>query len=295
MVEATIGKNLMKDIRDPLFIVATLFAFRLFPSAIVFGQVGDTVAIAPPFLDKYHRADWDGSVQLKRHNVVVFLYQNAALVYCDDEFVNTTSNSINIELSLPSTGYTIESFSGALLNSKGLLGLRMWVDDEQKLSSVQDYGNALWFSITPTFVPDRITSVRSMFWISTTMGSFVADPSLDSLTIPSGKRLFVVSYGQAADWDDTIEEANIKVVLKDGLLAAAAMLKASPEDFSSNDSTWTWTGLNIEPTIPDDVRLSYDTSMMEKTNLDSVSVLSAFFRKTGMDELLEFARARERN
>ena len=285
----------MKDIRDPLFIVATLFAFRLFPSAIVFGQDGDTVAIAPPFLDKYHRADWDGSVQLKRHNVVVFLYQNAALVYSDDEFVNTTSNSINIELSLPSTGYTIKSSSGALLNSKGLLGLRMWVDDEQKSSNVQDYGNALWFSITPTFIPGRITSVRSMFWIPTPVGSLVAGPSLDSLTIPPGKRLFVVSYSRAADWDDTIEEANIKVVLKDGLLAAAAMLKASPEDYSSNDSTWTWTRVNIEPTIADDVQLSYDTSMMEKTNLDSVSELSAFFRKKGMDELLEFVRARERN
>ncbi len=285
----------MNNRSNPTIFCTMLFVLQTVSAASIFGQVEDTIAIAPPFLDKYQRSDWDGSVQLKRHNVVVFLYQNAALVYCEDEFVNTANNSINMELSLPSTGYTMESTSGTLLHSKGLLGLRIWVDDEQKLSSVQDYGNALWFSITPTFVPDRITSVRSMFWIPTTIGSLAEDPSLDSLAIPPGKRLFVVNYSQASDWEDYIEEANIMVVLKEGLLASAATLKVSPEVSSRNDSTWTWTRVNIEPSIADNIQLAYDPSQIEKTNLDSMSELSAYFRKTGMDELLEFVRSLERN
>lgn len=285
----------MKKRRNPTTFIPMMLVVQTFSVMIAFGQVEDTIAIAPPIVDKYQRTDWDASVRLKRHNVVVFLYQNAALVYYEDEFINTTNTSISVELSLPSTGYTVQNSSGALLISKGLLGLRLWVDDERKSSSVATYGNDLWYSIRPTFFPGRVTRVRSMFWVPTIIGSLVADPSLDSSTIPSGKRLFVVSYGQAADWDDTIEEVNIKVVLKDGLLAAAAMLTASPEDYSSNDSTWTWTRLNIEPTIGDDVQFRYDTVMMEKTNLDSVSELSAFFMKAGMDQLLEFARGRKRN
>jgi hypothetical protein len=255
-----------------------------------YAQDQDTVAIVPPFLDKQQRDDWSGMIELERQEATILLYQNAAAVYMEADFNNKGSDSIRAEISLPSTGYTVNDIDGKEWNSKGILGVRLWVDGESVSPDIQLYGDDVWYSILPVFKTDRKTNIKALFWLPTTYGAFDESGSTDTSIIRKGKRGMMVCFSKAAMWNGDVNSAKFTVILKDGLIPADSLLDIIPKNYEQTDSSFIWELQNIEPTTENDIVISYDTIGKIITPLNTLTKNYDYILKNSYDELLECVR-----
>jgi hypothetical protein len=284
------GNNMKSSIHIlKIFTIIILF-LQIIGQQKSLAQEQDTIAIIPPFLDKYQRDDWSGMIELDRQETIILLYQNAAAVYMEADFNNKSSNSIRAEISLPSTGYTINDVDGKEWNSKGILGVKLWVDGESVTPEIQPYGDDIWYSILPIFKTDQKTNIKALFWLPTTYGAFDESGSTDTSFIEKGKRCMMVCFSKAAMWNDDINSAKFTVILKDGLIPTDSLLEILPESYEQTDSSFNWELQNIEPTTENDIVIRYDTNGNTITPLNTLTKNYDYILKYGYEELLEYVR-----
>ena len=236
------------------------------------------VAIIAPFLDRQHRDDWESTLQLARLEFVVFLYQDAAVVYSEADFVNTGTETMRTELGLPSAGFIAGAGSSEQDISRGILGVRLWVAGERFEPEIRRDGDVEWFTITPVFKPQVQTRVKSLFWVETTVGNDPADRAVGIL------------LSHAAIWKDVINSVDVTVVLKEGLTVADSLFEADPDNYSVEDSVLTWSFWNIDPTANEDISILYSSHRNQALDSIARESLSRFIIEQAYDEMLEYVR-----
>jgi hypothetical protein len=261
-----------------LFPIPLLIAFLPGSSIGQPTMQGNPVAIIPPFLDRLHRDDWESTLQLARQEFVVFLYHNAAVVYSEADFVNTGTDTLRVELGLPSTGYTIGKGLAEQDISSGVFGIQLWVSSERVKPKVHQGGDAEWVTVTPTFTPQIQTTVKALFWAETTIGG------------DSGDRAIGIPLSQSAIWKDLINSIDVTVVLREGLVSSDSLFQADPDPSSVEDSVLTWSFSEIEPNTDQDISILYHSSRNQALNEDERESLSRSVIEHAYDEILEYAR-----
>jgi hypothetical protein len=261
-----------------LFLIPFFIGFFSGSAAPQTTMQGNPVAIIPPFLDRLHRDDWESTLQLARQEFVVFLYHDAAVVYSEADFVNTGTDTLRVELGLPSTGYTIGKGLAEQDISSGVFGVQLWVSSERVKPKVHQGGDAEWVTVTPTFTPQVQTTVKALFWAETKIGD---DP---------GDRAIGIPLSQAAIWKDVINSIDVTVVLKEGLVSSDSLFQADPDPSSIEDSVLTWSFSEIEPSTDQDISILYHSSRNQALSDDERESLSRFIIEHAYDEILEYAR-----
>jgi hypothetical protein len=269
------------------FIVVILF-FQIIGQQTSQAQEQDTIAIIPPFLDKYQRDDWSGALELDRQEVVVFLYQNAAAVYMEADFNNLGVDSVSAEIGLPSTGYTIQDYENKEWNSKGLLGVKIWVDGEGMAPDLEEYSGDIWYSITPLFRVNQKTNIKTLFWVPTTYGDLDESGLSDSLRIKPGKRSLMICFSKAAMWKEDVNLSNFTVILKDGLNSSDETMEVFPKYYTETDSSFFWSMENIEPTSENDIIIRYNTKRLTKTSLNTLIKVHDYILEKSYNELIDY-------
>jgi hypothetical protein len=273
-----------------IFVLTFLTCFQ-----IAQGQESIYVALVPPFLDPQQRNDWEGMLQLAHQEFIIFLYQDAAIVYSDAHFVNTGEDPLEIELGIPSTGFVVTDEQGTQEASNGILGVRLWVEGERALTEVIQVGNAEWYVVRPTFPPHRETNVKTLFWVQTSLTDVDSVPGLETVPIAPGKRSLLIPLNQAAVWKDVIHSIHVTVVAKNGVARPAAKFTAQPDTYDNVDSVYTWVHWDVEPSIFDDISIEYTTDRLQKTGLNTMKKLSKYIQETGYDKLMEYVDAKLEN
>jgi hypothetical protein len=272
------SQSIVFNLPRSLFLIPFLAAF--FSSSSI-GQPtmqGNPVAILPPFLDRLHRDDWESTLQLARQEFVVFLYHDAAVVYSEADFVNTGTDTLRVELGLPSTGFTIGKGLAEQDVSSGVFGVQLWVGGERVKPKLHQGGDAEWVTVTPTFTPQVQTTVKALFWAETTIGS------------DSGDRAIGIPLSQSAIWKGLINSIDVAVVLKEGLVSSDSLFQADPDPSSIEDSVLTWSFSEIEPSADQDISILYHSSRNRALNAHERESLSRFIIEHAYDEILEYAR-----
>jgi len=266
----------------------------VFIHGVASSQSQDTIAIVPPFLDRQERDDWDGAIRLIRQDVVIFLYQNFATVYTEATFVNTSQELLNVEVSLPSMGYTVQDDAGRSINSKGLLGTRIWIEGQRVVPEVQQSGDDIWYSITPLFLPGKETEIRALLWVPTTLGQIGNSAAFDTSIIPRGQRELFIFFSNAAMWSEIVDQATFLIVLKDGLTGSDSMFQVYPKDPVYTDSTLQWSLEDTEPINEDNIVVRYNTTIQKRTPLNYIRKIYDFIMKDGFDELTRYVDMKQK-
>jgi hypothetical protein len=261
-----------------LFLIPLLIAFLSGSSIGQPTMQGNPVAIIPPFLDRLHRDDWESTLQLARQEFVVFLYHDAAVVYSEADFANTGTDTLRVELGLPSTGYTIGNGLAEQDVASGIFGVQLWVSGERIRPKVHQDGDAEWVTVTPTFTPQVQTTVKALFWVETAIGG------------DSGDRAIGIPLSQSAIWKGLINSIDVTVVLKEGLASSDSLFQADPDPSSIEDSVLTWSFSEIEPNTDQDISILYHSSRNQALSEDERESLSRFVIEHAYDEILEYAR-----
>jgi hypothetical protein len=272
------SQSIVFNLPRSLFLIPFLVAFLSSSSIGQPTMQGNPIAIIPPFLDRLHRDDWESTLQLARQEFVVFLYHDAAVVYSEADFVNTGTDTLRVELGLPSTGYTIGKGLAEQDISSGVFGVQLWVSGERITPKVHQGGDAEWVTVTPTFTPQVQTTVKALFWTETTIGG------------DSGDRAIGIPLSQSAIWKDLINSIDVTVVLKEGLVSSDSLFQADPDPSSTEDSVLTWSFSGVEPSTDQDISILYHSSRNQPFNVDERDSLSRFVIEHAYDEILEYAR-----
>jgi hypothetical protein len=262
----------------PLFLIPFFIGFFLCSAAAQTLMQSNPVAIIPPFLDRLHRDDWESTLQLARQEFVVFLYHDAAVVYSEADFANTGTDTLRVELGLPSTGYTIGNGLAEQDVASGIFGVQLWVSGERIRPKVHRDGDAEWVTVTPTFTPQVQTTVKALFWVETAIGG------------DSGDRAIGIPLSQSAIWKGLINSIDVTVVLKEGLASSDSLFQADPDPSSIEDSVLTWSFSEIEPNTDQDISILYHSSRNQALSEDERESLSRFVIEHAYDEILEYAR-----
>jgi hypothetical protein len=242
---------------------------------------GNSLAIIPPFLDRQHRDDWESALQLTRQEFVVFLYRDAAVVYSEADFVNTGSDTLRVELGLPSTGFACDEDSGAQDFSTGIRDVQIWLARERMEPVLRHDAEVDWFTITPLFTPQVQTTVRALFWVEAPIGADSVD------------RAISIPVSQAAIWKDVINSVDVTVILKEGITADDSSFEADPDSYSVEDSVLTWSFMDTEPSQTDDISILYNSPQPHFIDASIRGKLSRFITEHVYDEMLDYVRESE--
>lgn len=239
------------------------------------------LAIIPPFLDRQHRDYWESTLQLGRQEFVVFLYRDAAVVYSEADFVNTGSETLRVELGLPSTGFSTAAGPGEQDFSSGIRDVRLWVASQRVEPMQYHDGGVDWLTVTPVFAPQVQTRVEALFWAETSVGDDASD------------RALWIPVSQAAIWKDVIKSLDVTVVLKEGLAADDSLFEADPDNYSVEDSVLTWSFWSVEPSPGEDISVVYNSHEGRILNAAARESLSKLIIEHVYDEILEYVREEE--
>jgi hypothetical protein len=242
---------------------------------------GNPLAIIPPFLDRQHRDDWESTLQLTRQEFVVFLYRDAAVVYSEADFVNTGSDTLRVELGLPSTGFATNQESGGQDISSGIRDVRLWLTRERIKPMLHHEGQVDWLTVTAVFTPQVQTTMKALFWVETPTGN---DPGDRAISIP---------VSEAAIWKDAINSVDVTVILKEGITADDSSFEADPDSYSVEDSVLTWSFGDIEPSQSDDISILYNSTQPHFIDAGIRGKLSKFIIERVYDEMLDYVRESE--
>jgi hypothetical protein len=268
----------------------TVLSFFVLPLCLQRVQCQDInyIALVPPLLDPQHRDDIEGSLQLVRQDFVIFLYQNAAVVYTDAHFINSGTDPLEMQIGLPSTGYTVIDEKGMRKTSNGILGVQLWAEEERSEMETTGEGDAEWYITQATFMPQQETNIKAMFWVQTSLTDCDSVAGLEKIPITPGQRSILIPLNQTAMWKDDIHSIHVTVVAKNGVASSTAHLSAQPDTYDNVDSRYTWVLWDVEPSTFDDISVEYVTDQQRKTKLNTMEKLSRYILETGYNELMEY-------
>jgi len=215
---------------------------------------------------------------LARQEFVVFLFRDAAVVYSEAEFANTGTDTLRVELGLPSSGFLCGEESGGQDISSGIRDVQLWLARERIKPILHHEGEVDWLTVTAVFTPQVQTTLKALFWVETPTGN---DPANRAINIP---------ISEAAIWRDVIGSVDVTVILKDGLTADDSLFEASPDNYWIEDSVLTWSFVNIEPDQSDDVSVLYRLPQPHIIDASMREDLSKFIIEHVYDEMLEYVR-----
>ena len=256
----------------------------LFLYSVVWSHEEDTLAVLPPYLQ---RDGEEENIEMVSMRIMIALYANGAAVFSEAAFRNNSSYQQNVEVGLPSDGFSASGPDGIPLSSKGLLGLEMWVGGEKVLPDAEQYGDELWYLIMPSFPEEGQLTIRCRFWMSTTEGPYPDNPSADTTLFDAGKRTLVVPMQRSAMWSGFISNATVAVKFIDGLADPDSGCVIRPEDFVMQDSLIVWSLDNLEPSADQDIVIQCETGGTGGGRLNSLSEMSAYFTETGYKDLMD--------
>lgn len=248
---------------------------------------GNPLGIIPPFLDRQHRDDWESTLQLARQEFVVFLYRDAAVVYSEAEFVNTGSDTLRVELGLPSTGFGVGGESGEQDVSSGIRSVRLWIARGRVEPELHHDGGVDWLTVAPIFKPQVQTAVKALFWMETSVAGDAGPMN------GAGDRAISIPLSLASIWKNAIYSVDVTVVLKEGLTTDDSLFEADPDNYSVEDSVLTWSFRSIEPRESDDISILYNSPQPHIIDASTRENLSRFIIEHAYDEMLEYVRESE--
>jgi len=230
----------------------------------------------------------ESSLQLRSQRFVLFAYRNAVAVYSEADFVNTGIDTLSQELALPSTGHdeTEDEPGGRISN--GILSVQLWVEGERVAPEIIHDGNEDWCTIRSRFAPGAQRKVKAVFWAQTSLTDVDSLPGIDTVAITIGKRGFMVDLSHAAVWNGVIESIDVTLVLKGGMSFQRDSFTAEPSTYDLQDSTMTWSLKNVEPSMSDNIDVSYTPSGSWRSATNTMARLSTYIVKKVYDDLLSY-------
>ena len=276
----------MRTLFRSCLIIFILFLI-LFPGSL-YGQQTGYLAIIPTFHDRLGTPGYESPLQLKQQRFVLFVYSNAVAVYCEADFFNSGTNSIDMELSLPSTGHDENGDEPYGRISNGILSVQLWVEDEQVEPHIINDGNTQWYTVQTHFEPNEIQEVKALFWAQTSLTNIDSLPGLDTTIIKDGQRGFLVNLAHMATWKDVIESLDVIAVLRDGVQQNLDTSNITPLTYDFEDSTLVWSYTDIEPTEDDNIYLPYSASGEQNSEYNTMAKLSEFIVTEAYDQLLSY-------
>lgn len=251
-------------------------------------QTKQYIAMIPSLHSRQDLGSVENSLQLSDQIFVLFTYPNAVAVYSESVFINQSNNFVEQEMALPSTGHDENDNDNGGRISNGILNAQLWIEGERIIPQVVKENNVEWYTIQTKFAPHQTHTIKSLFWAQTSDTDIDSLPNLNTKTIISGKREFLINLAHAAIWNNKINSINIIVVLLDSLSSKPENILAQPSSHNLNDSTLTWSMQNIEPTSNDNIFVSYDSDNSSDKEMDSMTKISHYFVKTVYDKLLYY-------
>ena len=251
-------------------------------------QTKDYIAIIPPFQSRQNTIGTESPLELRNLQFVIFVYENAVIVYSESDFINQSENDIEQELALPSIGYNENGGDPSGRISNGILSIQLWSQGERVNPQFIKDGDEEWYIIQAKFHPHESCKVKSLFWAETSLAEIDSLPELDTTVITNGKRGFLIDLAHAALWKSTIQSIKIKVVLKDGISPTGKTLSAVPHSFDLKDSTLTWTMKYIKPSNDDNVLVIYESLNNSDSTTNTMAKLSTFIVKQAYGQLQYF-------
>jgi hypothetical protein len=252
-------------------------------------QTKEYIAIIPPFHSSQETGGEENPLQLSRQLFVVFVYSNAAAVYSESDFINHGSNSLKQEFSLPSTGHQEDGDESGGRISNGIFNIQLWIEQEKVSPQFIQDGNEQWYTIETEFEPNEIRTVKALFWAETSLSNIDSLAGFDTTRIPDGKRGFLIDLAHATSWNGIILSVDVYVVLNDSISTDAQTFSAEPQNYEQQDETLSWSMEDLEPSVNDNIEVSYEPSDNYDASADTIAKLSAFIVKNVYDQLVDYA------
>jgi hypothetical protein len=252
-------------------------------------QTKEYIAIVPTFHTREPMGSAESSLQLRHQKFVLFVYPNAVAVYSESDFINQEDELLSQEFALPSTGHDENGSDPGGRISNGILSIQLWIQGERVDPEFIRDGNEEWYTVQTTFAPKEERKVKALFWAETSLTDIDFLLGSDTTIIANGKRGFLIDLSHASIWNNNIELNNVVVVLKDGILPSEQNFDAEPKTYDLKDSTFTWSQKYVEPSLDDNIFISYDSPNNLDFNLNTMKKLADYIVKKVYDQLLYYA------
>jgi hypothetical protein len=258
-----------------------------------FAQTEGYIAIIPPFHSRQEMARTESPLQLFHQLFVVFVYSNAVAVFSASDFINQSDNFVDQEFALPSSGHDENGDNPGGRISNGILNVLIWEENEQINPQLIEDGTEEWYTIRSGFDPHKNHRINALFWAQTSLEDYDSIPGLDTSRIINGDRGFIIDLAHASDWNDVIQSIEVYVILKDGLQTEKQNFSAIPTTFDQKDSTLIWSMDNIEPSLGDNIEVTYESSNNVDPSEDTMDKLSGFMVNRIYDQLIDYEKQLE--
>ena len=246
------------------------------------------IAIIPSFHSRQNTTGTRSPLELRNLKFIIYIYENAAAVYSETDFINQSDNFIEQELALPSKGHNENDIESVSRISNGILSIQLWVQGEKVNPQFIKDGDEEWYTIQLKLKPHESRKVKSLFWAETALTDISYFPGLDTVVIANGKRGFLIDLAHASVWNRSIQSIDITVILKDGIFPTWETYSAGLPTYNLEDSTLTWSMKNIEPTTNNNVLVKYESDKNSDLTKNTMAKLSAFIVKKVYGKLLYF-------
>jgi hypothetical protein len=270
--------------------IEVLFILLLIDLHLLSGQEREYLAIIPPFHDKPGVMGIEGPVRLKSQRFVLFLLNNAVAVFSEADFVNTGTEPVFQEFTLPSTGHDENSLMPGGKISTGILSVQLWVQGEKIVPEFINTGNEDWFTLRARFESWEQKKLKALFWAQTSLTDVDLLPGVDTTIIPEGARGFMFDLSHAGIWNGSIETISMTLVPLQRIDIHHGSFHVNPPTYEMQDSVLTWKLYNVEPSISDNIYIWYSSGEKEDQEYNTMAKLSAYIVKTVYDDLLRYVR-----
>jgi hypothetical protein len=256
-------------------------------------QEKEYMAVIPAFHDRLNTSGRESSLLLHSQQFVLFIYQNAVVVYSEADFVNAGEDTLSQEFALPSTGHDENGDEPGGRISSGILSVQLWLGGERVVPDVIQDRDQDWCTILSQIVPGGQRKVSAIFWAQTSLTDVDSLPGLDTFPIAAGKRAFMVDLSHASIWKGAIDFVRITVVFKDGMSFQRDQFSAEPNTYDLQDSTMTWSFRNLEPSPSDNIVVSYIPAGRRTLPSNTMAKWSAHIVRDVYDTLLYYVKQTE--
>jgi len=251
-------------------------------------QTKDYIAIIPSFHCRQNTTGTESPLELRNLQFVVFVYENAVVVYSESDFINQSGNVLEQELALPSTGHNEKGDDPSGRISNGIRSTQLWVQGEKVNPQLIIEGDEEWYTIQAKLQPHESRKVKALFWARTSLADIADLAGLDTTIITNGNRGFLIDLAHATVWNSTIQSIDITIVLKEGIFPSLETFSAAPSSYSLKDSTLTWSMKYLEPSTNDNVLIKYESYNHSDSTTYTMSKLSTLIVKQAYGQLQYF-------
>jgi hypothetical protein len=251
-------------------------------------QTKDYIAIIPPFHIRQNSTGTESPLELHKLQLVVFVYENAVVVYSESDFINQSENVVEQELGLPSTGHSANANSHGSRISNGIRSTQLWIQGEIVNPQFIKEGDEEWYTIQAKLQPHENRKVKALFWAETSLASIDHLPGSDTTIITNGRRGFLIDLAHAAGWKSTIQSVDITIVLKEGIFPSWETYSAGMPSYDLKDSTLMWSMKYIKPSTADNIFVQYESFNNSDSTTNTIAKLSTFIVKESYGQLQYF-------